>query len=135
MQPLDPKQGRPAITNREAGKLIGYYTKHIRQHTKQDMLGVVKQIMALVTKHGLTIPQFVTALENYRDAQIDPKYRKHVRSFFTKDSILAWQNKAKPRFDVQITALDRIADTAPVTAVPAPAFPHKDIDHDDLGEL
>lgn len=126
-------------TTRELSKFISFYTQNIRQHSRSETMGVMRQIQRLLEK-GLTMKQISTALKHYRDdpfrQQADPRHMKHIRSFFTRETIEQWQQPVqgrrgsfgRPRHAVlsALDALDQIAPPPP----PIPVVPIVPVDYD-----
>ena len=78
----------PTLTSREKGRFVNFYCKRIRPHTNKEKEGVMKLIDNALRK-GMTPEQIQIALENYEQSVqgLDVRLRKHIRSFFSADSL------------------------------------------------
>lgn len=137
-----PPDGTALPTTRELSKFIMFYRENIRQHSKPETTGVMRQIQRLLMK-GVTMKQISTALKHYRDdpfrQQADPRHVKHIRSFFTREVINQWQRPVpagrrgfRPRHSA-LDALEALQQLAPQPAAPAPMAPI--IPTDDFDEV
>ena len=82
----------PTLTNREKGRFVNFYCQRIREHSPNERAGIMR-IIDNTLKKGVTPEQIQIALEhNEKYAQgKDPRFVKHIRSFFTAEHIRMWQ--------------------------------------------
>jgi hypothetical protein len=82
----------PTLTSREKGRFVNFYCKRIRPHTNKEKEGVMK-LIDNARRKGMTPEQIQIALENYEQSVqgLDVRLRKHIRSFFSADSLRIWQ--------------------------------------------
>lgn len=112
----------PVISNITLGKLSTRYLTEVKAHSASETLGVVKQLRRLIDQ-GLTLAQIERAITLYRDdpwRKADPQRRsRHIRSFFTKDMILAWQQPfAKQKRASNIDTFESVSARTPRPAPP-----------------
>lgn len=121
----EPAAGPPAEQRptRELYRFIAFYLEKVRKHSKSDTVGVFRQIQNLIDK-GLGVDVIAIALENYEADEWrrkNPHFSKHIRSFFTPETIKDWQTPKKIR---PVDPLDRVTqfktDVLPPKAVPLP---------------
>lgn len=120
---------KAGITHKGVWLLQKFYVERIRPHGQRDMVGVLRQIQRLIAA-GVTPLQLKTALENYEQHACDPRYRYHIRKFFTKEIILMWQTplegREKPAEVTALESVQRASDAMPLflgrhVTTPAPA--------------
>lgn len=122
--PLDGPEPEPEpeseYSTRELSQFLRFYNEKIRKHSTAETRGVIRQIQRLLKK-GVTVEMIRAALQNYaadewRKAQ-DPRYSKHIRSFFTQEFIQEWQ-APRPRVNrLNKPALEGLADLDRVMGV------------------
>ncbi len=127
-----PQEQRPT---RELWRFVDFYNKNVRAHSKEECMGVIRQIQRLIDK-GLGVEDLATALENYaadewRKAQ-EPRYSKPIRSFFTYEVVKEWLTpKKKP---VRPDPLKRVT-AFQTTEMPKPVSVELDDPVDPVSEL
>jgi hypothetical protein len=94
---IDPKPvfGNDPNSSRNLSKYVTFYVQNIRDVPKVETVGVIRSIQRLLEKGAVTHEEIAVALRNYRDdpfrREADPRMVKHIRSFFTADTIKQWQ--------------------------------------------
>jgi hypothetical protein len=94
------------MTHREISRLVKFYCENIRAHDRPQMVGVFRIIEKLL--ESVTEEQIDTALRNYAAYKCDVRYRKHIRSFFQKETILQWQTP-HPSVAPAVPVADQVA--------------------------
>lgn len=112
-----PAEQRP--TN-ELWRFLDYYNKNVKAHSASECSGVIRNIQRLIDK-GLGVDSLATALENYANDEwrkANPRYSKHIRSFFSLEVITEWLTPRPPI----VKPMDKVAkfrsDERPAPAIP-----------------
>ena len=136
-EPERKKQLAPAdVTTREISKLFTFYNKNVRQHSKDEMLGLFRNEQRMLKRGKVTMMDMSQAVQNYAKddwvKRCDQRRRCHIRTFFTEEKILQWREPVKSTkpADPTLAALDRLAEIA-AQPVPAPPEPINDVVYDD----
>lgn len=83
-------------TTREISKIVTFYLKNVRNHPKEEQLGLFRNITAMCKRGRVTMNQISTAVQNYAAdpyvQSLDPRARKAIRIFFKEEVILQWLN-------------------------------------------
>jgi hypothetical protein len=118
--PLNPEQ-RPT---RELFRFVAYYNEKIRAHSKEECVGVLRNIQRIIDK-GLGVEDLAQALENYEADEwrrANPRYSKQIRSFFTYETIKEWlkprPKAVKPDPLARVSGFTVDAKPAPVVVAP-----------------
>jgi hypothetical protein len=122
MTEQDVPQQRPT---RELWRFIDFYNTKIKAHSKEECIGVIRNIQRLIDK-GLGVEDLAQALENYEAddwRRANPRYSKQIRSFFTFETIKEWL-KPRPKM-VKPDPLAKVV-AFETTVKPAPAVPELD---------
>jgi hypothetical protein len=145
--PVVQSEPEPVLTTREISRYINYYKKHVRSHSVAETAGVIRNIQRILAgKPGLEpiSPQDIAdAIKNYQNDKfiqnLPPARRKHVRSFFTYENILAWRKPiaqcAKPgrRTDGSLNTLQNVEQHfRPVTVTPPVAIEPIEDEHEEV---
>jgi hypothetical protein len=113
-------------TTREISKLVTFYLKNVRNHPKEEMLGIYRNIMSMVKKQKVTMTEMSAAVQNYAKddwvKSVLPRRRLHIRTFFTPEKIKEWvEPQSRRPIDPALAALDRLAEAAPQPKAAAPS--------------
>lgn len=110
----EPKEEPVTLTTREISRFVTFFKTEVRLHTVQETSGVfnnIKRLLAGNEKKGQRplLPQEIAdALKNYANdpfvQSCDQRTRKHIRSFFTYETIIAWLKPVQPRQPRQAAA-------------------------------
>ena len=98
-------------------RFVDYYNKHIKEHSKEECVGVIRNIQRIIDK-GLGVEDLAQALENYEKDEwrkANPRYSKPIRSFFTYEMVKEWLN---PR--PKLVKPDPLARLSLFEALPTP---------------
>ena len=129
-EPETPKAEDPVVlTTREISRFVSFYSKNVRLHSVQETKGVftaIKRLLAGNAKKGQRplLPQEIAdALKNYSNdpftQRLDQRQRKHMRSFFTYETVTVWLKPIVRRPAVQREeALDRLEQLGRRRAAP-----------------
>lgn len=115
---------------KELWRFVKYYTSNIRNFSQAECSGVIRAIQRMVDK-GIPLEDIALALENYKDdpwRKANPRYSKHIRSFYTPETIKEWltprpaiQKPTSPAFNFE-------ASEKPAPAVPVSETSSNDVD-------
>jgi hypothetical protein len=89
----------PEISTVELSRIVRFYCKNVRPHSPKEMTGIYRNLQRLCNQKGVTLEMLQTAVENYAaDPYVrasDPRARKNIRSFFTYDNVVMWQQPVR----------------------------------------
>jgi hypothetical protein len=122
-----------ALSTREISRYVTYYKKNVRPHSLSEtkgIFGAIKRLLAGSVKHGrraLEPQEIADALKNYANdpyvKSVDHRLRKHIRSFFTYETVVVWLKpiaaRGQPK-DVALQQMDVISQRIPAVSIPLP---------------
>jgi hypothetical protein len=103
-------------TTREISRLVSYYNKNIRLHSKNEQVGIFRQIMLMVKKGTVTMSDISQAMQNYAADEwvksCHQTQRHHIRKFMMAEKIQQWlQPKPSKPVDAALGRLEALAQS------------------------
>lgn len=91
----DGKDQSRKCSQRDLARIVDVYCTQVRAHSRAQLLGIFQQLRRIVDGQGLTLDQLQTAMDHYiadiETTQLDIRFRKNIRTFFTIENVKAWQ--------------------------------------------
>jgi hypothetical protein len=124
-------------TTREISKLVTFYLKNVRNHSKDEYIGLFRNIQAMMRRGRVTMNDVSAALQNYAADEyvrsLDQRLRKHIRVFFKEENILQWITpvpKSGKQPEASLSNVDRLTVRNKGVNVPIAVTPAKTYEPD-----